>query len=902
MMPCYYDKILVDAFADGELSPEEAKQVEEHLTGCEECRQRVGAVKALSHVVGGVLRKEASPSAVKTALVQACLQEAGLKELKKTAPISKTVRTWKRLAWIGNAVAALLVVAIVCSLYLPTLSMQKMMVRKSPSAATAMPSTVAPAEDYVGTEQGGIGEGDVRLPTAVKGPSEVRAKTKAPQSGRYEESEKNRESDEYNAPMEQGQLLHGGIAPKPETPAPGPHGIGAPRKAPSRDYDYKADVGAVTTPTQTAADEPVRVGGGIRYAKRSGGGVAKTEEQSGAANQPVPKGPSLARSIPPRTEEPRKEAVDLLTRQQGQEMYEPKPAPSTPPVSQPTTTTGYRGKAGPGATPAPPMGSKSPQTEVAGKTSKTESDRASKLVGVAKGQIDKKDYSGALRAAKEALKVDPTNPEAKKIADSLRPMVGFTNERSAKDLGRLDQGEKQKLDEYLTEVTIPHSKSIVYPEEWDKIAKREKAESGQNVNAEARNFKDARESAMLDTTVESRGGKLIVMQVDGAKLNRQETLVDGLNDNAVVPSYTGDMEYEEYSNRQVAAGLGRRISFEFVETPLSEALVYIRKMGGFAMEVDREALAQAGDPQITLRVQEMPAGLALQWVLRLAGLDYVVRKPGVVTVPSTYLPHNPRVHATMKMFGLIPEEETGGAVKESRKEEAQQFVVLTAEEAAVQEQEAARALEPAQPEQVEPTKEEPAAIETTQGAVFKEVPVNPFVLTENDKFSTFAIDVDTASYALSSRYIKGGYLLPRGAVRMEEFVNAFDYNYPRQPQNVFNVYTEAMPSPFGEGLVLLKVGIMGKVVGREARKPANIVFVIDASGSMDRPDRLPLVGPVAARPGFVQMNGYSGRGFMQAPYVAELLARLSPGSSPGSVAPATSSPRSVWLNHPSIGR
>jgi Ca-activated chloride channel family protein len=201
---------------------------------------------------------------------------------------------------------------------------------------------------------------------------------------------------------------------------------------------------------------------------------------------------------------------------------------------------------------------------------------------------------------------------------------------------------------------------------------------------------------------------------------------------------------------------------------------------------------------------------------------------------------SPQMQNTMKLMGLLPEE-TGGAAKETRKEEPQQFVVLTPEEAAEQEQEAARALEPAQPEQVEQPAEEPGAIETTQGAVFKEVPVNPFVLTENDKFSTFAIDVDTASYALSSRYIKGGYLPPRGAVRMEEFVNAFDYNYPRQPQNVFNVYTEAMPSPFGQGLVLLKVGIMGKVVGREARKPANLVFVIDASGSMDKPDRLPLV-------------------------------------------------------------
>ena len=124
--------------------------------------------------------------------------------------------------------------------------------------------------------------------------------------------------------------------------------------------------------------------------------------------------------------------------------------------------------------------------------------------------------------------------------------------------------------------------------------------------------------------------------------------------------------------------------------------------------------------------------------------------------------------------------------------------------------------------------------------VFKAVPVNPFVLTEKDRFSTFSIDVDTASYALARNYILRGYLPPAASVRMEEFVNAFDYNYPK-PRDVFEVHAEAMPSPFGRGLVLLKIGVQGKVLGREGRKPAHLVFVVDASGSMARPDRMPLV-------------------------------------------------------------
>jgi len=125
--------------------------------------------------------------------------------------------------------------------------------------------------------------------------------------------------------------------------------------------------------------------------------------------------------------------------------------------------------------------------------------------------------------------------------------------------------------------------------------------------------------------------------------------------------------------------------------------------------------------------------------------------------------------------------------------------------------------------------------------IFKLVPVNPWVMAAADRFSTFGLDVDVASYAIARNYIRSGYLPPPGSVRMEEFVNAFDYNYPQQTQNIFTIHAEAADAPFGRKLKLLKIGVRGKVLGREARKRAHLVFVIDASGSMARPDRMPLV-------------------------------------------------------------
>jgi Ca-activated chloride channel family protein len=127
---------------------------------------------------------------------------------------------------------------------------------------------------------------------------------------------------------------------------------------------------------------------------------------------------------------------------------------------------------------------------------------------------------------------------------------------------------------------------------------------------------------------------------------------------------------------------------------------------------------------------------------------------------------------------------------------------------------------------------------------FKLVPVNPWVMTERDSLSTFALDVDTASYTLCRRYIRGGFLPPAGAVRMEEFVNYFNYNYPQRTNPTFMVHTEAAASPFAgkdKNLTLLKIGVKARTIGRDQRKAAHLIFVVDTSASMGQPDRLPFV-------------------------------------------------------------
>jgi Ca-activated chloride channel homolog len=129
-----------------------------------------------------------------------------------------------------------------------------------------------------------------------------------------------------------------------------------------------------------------------------------------------------------------------------------------------------------------------------------------------------------------------------------------------------------------------------------------------------------------------------------------------------------------------------------------------------------------------------------------------------------------------------------------------------------------------------------------QNNYFEDYGVNPFIDTYEDNLSTFALDVDTASYSVARRYINDGHLPPADAVRVEEFVNYFDQDYPTPPDIAFGIYADGAPSPFHyDNSQILRFGIQGYEVPDYARKPASLTFVIDVSGSMDMENRLGLV-------------------------------------------------------------
>jgi Ca-activated chloride channel family protein len=134
-------------------------------------------------------------------------------------------------------------------------------------------------------------------------------------------------------------------------------------------------------------------------------------------------------------------------------------------------------------------------------------------------------------------------------------------------------------------------------------------------------------------------------------------------------------------------------------------------------------------------------------------------------------------------------------------------------------------------------------VEPTDRENYAALDDNPVRLVHEHPVSTFSIDVDTGAYANVRRFLNQGRLPPTDAVRIEELINYFSYDYPlpRHRETPFSISTEMAAAPWNDEALLLSVGIRGYELDAEQRPPANLVFLLDVSGSMNSQDKLPLL-------------------------------------------------------------
>ncbi|HEY0080574.1 MAG TPA: VWA domain-containing protein [Pyrinomonadaceae bacterium] len=132
--------------------------------------------------------------------------------------------------------------------------------------------------------------------------------------------------------------------------------------------------------------------------------------------------------------------------------------------------------------------------------------------------------------------------------------------------------------------------------------------------------------------------------------------------------------------------------------------------------------------------------------------------------------------------------------------------------------------------------------EQSDTEAYSRIEENPFFEVARAPLSTFSIDVDTASYSNMRRFIREGRLPPKDAVRIEELINYFPYEYPQPAGSApFSVTAEVAECPWNNAHRLVHIGLQGKRIELQNVPPANLVFLLDVSGSMNDPNKLPLL-------------------------------------------------------------
>ncbi|SHI47099.1 Ca-activated chloride channel family protein [Shimia gijangensis] len=239
-------------------------------------------------------------------------------------------------------------------------------------------------------------------------------------------------------------------------------------------------------------------------------------------------------------------------------------------------------------------------------------------------------------------------------------------------------------------------------------------------------------------------------------------------------------------------------------------------------------------------LQTFPAKAALTATTAMVAVGMIVYLPSLNQAPGLDdLIRTERDVVVLEAEEVVAADLADMAVKEERlsKQRVQSADAPIARLAAPQAEVALGYAQPA------PSPEPIMAPQEGNTEAFPEADSNPLKVTAEEPVSTFSIDVDTAAYGIVRNSIENGYLPNADAVRVEEMVNYFPYDYaaPAHGEAPFATHVTTFQTPWNAGTQLVHIGLQGQMPAVEDRPPLNLVFLIDTSGSMNNPDKLPLL-------------------------------------------------------------
>lgn len=236
-------------------------------------------------------------------------------------------------------------------------------------------------------------------------------------------------------------------------------------------------------------------------------------------------------------------------------------------------------------------------------------------------------------------------------------------------------------------------------------------------------------------------------------------------------------------------------------------------------------------------LQTFPAKAALTATTAMVAVGMIVYLPDMTGTPGL----NDRISSERDIVVLEAEETLAAdmavTAEQASRQRVQSKEAPMASLAAPQAEGALGYVRPA------PSPEPVIVQQDVNTEAFPEAETNPIKVTAEDPVSTFSIDVDTASYGIARNSIENGYLPNVDAVRIEEMVNYFPYDYaaPAHGEVPFATHVTTFQTPWNDGTQLVHIGLQGQLPALEDRPALNLVFLIDTSGSMNDPDKLPLL-------------------------------------------------------------